>query len=72
MSAVGAQQGDPCGQMAFSLLIQPIIEQLTSELNISYLDDGTLGGNPDTVLNDLNFIIQECKNIGLDIVVINL
>lgn len=67
MSQVGAQQGDPCGPMAFSLIIQPIIEQLTSEMNIWYLDDGTSGDNPDTVLNDLTFIIQECKNIGLEI-----
>lgn len=67
MSEVGAQQGDPCGPLAFSLIIQPIIENLLSELNIWYLDDGTLGGDPETILNDLKYIIQECKKIGLEI-----
>lgn len=66
-SEVGAQQGGPCGTLAFSLIIQPIIEHLSSELNIWYLDDGTLGGDPDTVINDLKFIIKECLNIGLAI-----
>lgn len=62
-SEFGAEQGDPCGPLAFS----SIIENIASELNIWYLDDGTLGGHPDTVLNDLKFIMQECKNIGLDL-----
>lgn len=55
-SEVGAQQGDPCGPMAFSLCIHPIIEMLASELNIWYLDDGTLGGEPDAVLNDFEML----------------
>jgi hypothetical protein len=37
-SSVGAQQGDPCGPMIFSIAIQPIILSLDSELNIWYLD----------------------------------
>ena len=66
-SEVGAQQGDPCGPMAFSLCIQPIIEMLASELNIWYLDDGTLGGDSETVLNDFTILLQECKKIGLEV-----
>lgn len=66
-SEVGAQQGDPCGPMIFSLCIHEIIEMLTSELNIWYLDDGTLGGEPDTVLNDFRLLIEKCKKIELEI-----
>ena len=60
-SQVGAQQGDPCGPMAFSLCLQPIIEMIAAELNIWYLVDGTLGGDPETVLNDFKILIEECK-----------
>ncbi|KAF2890384.1 hypothetical protein ILUMI_15789, partial [Ignelater luminosus] len=38
-SLVGVQQGDPAGPMTFSLAIQPIIDELKSELNVFYLDD---------------------------------
>jgi hypothetical protein len=66
-SEVGAQQGDPCGPMAFSLCIHPIIEMLLSEFNVWYLDDGTLGGDPEIVLNDFKILVQECKKIGLEV-----
>lgn len=67
MSQVGAQQGDPCGPLAFSLSIQPIIEGMASELNLWYLDDGTLCGEPEVVLSDLRKLINECKLIGLNV-----
>lgn len=67
MSQVGAQQGDPLGPMAFSLTIHPIIETLASELNLWYLDDGTLGGDPETILNDFQNIIEKCKAFGLEV-----
>lgn len=67
MSQVGAQQGDPCGPLAFSLSIQPIIEGMASELNLWYLDDGTLCGEPEVVLSDLRKLINECKRIGLNV-----
>lgn len=66
-SQVGAQQGDPCGPLAFSLSIHPIIEGMASELNIWYLDDGTLCGEPDIVLSDFHKLINECKRIGLNV-----
>lgn len=66
MSQVGAQQGDPCGPLAFSLSIQPIIEDMASELNIwNYMDDGTICGEPQNVLEDFRKLINECKAIGL-------
>ncbi|KAF2902177.1 hypothetical protein ILUMI_04009 [Ignelater luminosus] len=65
LSQVGAQQGDPAGSLLFCLVIQAVIENLNSELNIFYLDDGTLGGDPNTVLHDLDIIIKLCWNLGL-------
>ena len=41
-SLVGAQQGYPTGPLTFSIAIHPIIQRLNSELNVWYLDDGTL------------------------------
>ncbi|KAF2880869.1 hypothetical protein ILUMI_25303 [Ignelater luminosus] len=57
LSQVGAQQGDPAGPLLFCLVIQAVIKNLNFELNIFYLDDGTLGGDANTVLQDLNTII---------------
>jgi hypothetical protein len=64
-SLVGCQQGDPLGRAIFSLSIHRIIKNLTSELNIWYLDDGTLGGKASDVLHDLEKIICDFKKIGL-------
>ncbi|KAF2901127.1 hypothetical protein ILUMI_05057 [Ignelater luminosus] len=67
LSQVGAQQGDPAGPFLFCLVIQAVIENLNSELNVFYLDDGTLDGNPNTVLQNLDTIIKSCWNLGLQI-----
>lgn len=67
LSQVGAQQGDPCGPMIFSLTIHPVIESLSSDLNIWYLDDGTLAGPPETVLRDFEILMQRLKHVGLEI-----
>jgi hypothetical protein len=63
---VGAQQGDPCGPMIFSLAIQPIILSLDSQLNIWYLDDGTLADYPRVVLSDFKKVINLSRKIGLE------
>lgn len=55
-SEVGVQQGDPSGPLIFSAAIHPIIEALKSELNIWFMDDGTLIGDMETVKNDLKII----------------
>lgn len=64
-SEVGLQQGDPAGPLGFSLSIHPLIQQLRSEMNIWYLDDGTLGGDPASVLTDLKTILEKCNHLGL-------
>jgi hypothetical protein len=66
-SSVGAQQGDPCGPIIFSLAIQPIILSLNSELNIWYLDDGTLADYPEVVLSDFKKVINLSRKIGLEL-----
>lgn len=66
-SQVGVQQGDPSGPLIFSLAIQPIIEELKSELNVWFLDDGTIAGNMETVLNDLKIIKEKFAAIGLEV-----
>lgn len=47
--------------MTFSLCIQPVIEILASELNIWYLNDGILGGEPKTILNNFKLSIQKFR-----------
>lgn len=66
-SEVGCQQGDPLGPAIFSLAINPIIQNLASKFNVWYLDDGTLGGDVDSVLSDLSLIIDKFKSIGLEL-----
>lgn len=66
-SEVGLQQGDPAGPLGFSLSIHPIVQDLTSELNVWYLDDGTIGGDPNVVLHDFSTIIKKCRDVGLNV-----
>ncbi|XP_063371836.1 uncharacterized protein LOC134660067 [Cydia amplana] len=66
-SEVGCQQGDPLGPAIFCLAINPIIQNLSSDFNVWYLDDGTLGGNLETVLSDLSVLKSKFESIGLDL-----
>ncbi|XP_063618720.1 uncharacterized protein LOC134791601 [Cydia splendana] len=66
-SAVGCQQGDPLGPAIFSLAIHPIISNLNSKFNSWYLDDGTLGGDWRSVLDDLRSLTDSFNTIGLEL-----
>lgn len=66
-SEVGCHQGDPCSPLSFSTTIHPMVMKIGAELNSWYLDDGTIGDNPITVLNDFKMIIEEAKKMGLEI-----
>lgn len=66
-SEVGCQQGDPCGPLSFSVTIQPIVNNVRSELNAWYLDDGTIADYYKTVLEDFKVIIKEAEALGLKI-----
>ena len=61
----GVHQRDPLGQLLFSLAIQPLIEKLESEINVWYLDDGTIGGAPDVVMRDFTRILRAADWLGL-------
>jgi len=64
-SAEGVQQGDPLGPLLFCLTLQPIINQMSSPLNVWYMDDGTLGGTLEEVKADFQLLESESKKIGL-------
>ncbi|XP_031348412.1 uncharacterized protein LOC116174613 [Photinus pyralis] len=67
LSQRGAQQGDPCGPLGFSLTVQPLVEQMTSELNVWYLDDASLADNFKTVLADFINLLKLANERGLEI-----
>ena len=67
LSQRGVQQGDPLGPPLFCLAINSIIRSLKSEINLWYLDDGTLAGDPCTVFEDFQNIINYSSKIGLNI-----
>lgn len=66
-SQVGVQQGDPSGPLLFSMAIHPIIEELTSDLNVWYLDDGTLCGDAKTIKKDLLVIKERFQELALEV-----
>ena len=59
-SAEGVQQGP----LLFCLTIHHLVLQLRSEFCAWYLDDGTLGGSPDDVLDDLQ-VVERAAELGL-------
>lgn len=66
-SAEGVQQGDPLGPLLFCLAVMPITKRLSSNLNLWYLDDVLLAGDPDTVLSDLSIVLSLSAEIGLSV-----
>ena len=52
----GVQQGDPLGQMLFCLVVDELAKSLESPLNLWHLDDATLGGSPDSVLENFTWL----------------
>ena len=58
-SCEGVQQGDP-------LFGYPRMTQsLTSEIKVFYLDNGTLGGQLNDVLSDLEVVVRQAEELGL-------
>ena len=47
------QQGDPLDPALFALAIHGVTSEVKSDLNVWYLDDGCVGGDPQTVLSKL-------------------
>lgn len=67
LSERGVQQGDPLGPILFALTLHPIILQTKTELNLWYLDDGTIAGSSQNVLDAFNQIKESSEAIGLQI-----
>ena len=66
-SSEGVQQGDPLGPLLFCLSIHDMVSRIKSEFKVFYLDDGTLGGTVDDVLEDLNAIETAAGELGLSL-----
>ena len=66
-SATGLQQGDPAGPALFSLTIDELIKSLSAELNVWYLDDGTMGDTADKVLDDLDSLVVGFPELGAEL-----
>ena len=66
-SSEGVQQGDPIGPLLFCLTIHNMVQQLCNELNVFFLDDGTLGGSLEEVLLDLDKVQRAAGELGLQL-----
>jgi len=66
-SSRGIQQGDPLGPALFALTIHPIVKSLGTELNLWFIDDGTIADTADVVLASLDHIIKESDRVGLSL-----
>ena len=62
LSQEGTQQDDPLGPLLFSNTIHPLLNRLSSNLQLGYLDDLTLGGPIDSVCRD----VAEIKELAPD------
>jgi len=51
-SAEGVQQGDPLGPLLFCVAAQKMANLMKSQLNLWYMDDGSLGGEVDVLIED--------------------
>lgn len=67
MSQEGPQQGDPLGSLLFSNTAHPLLQSLSSDLTLGYLDDVTLGGPVDIVAADVQTIVKEGREMGLQL-----
>ena len=64
LSAEGTQQGDPLSSAKFCLAIHPLLRGLISELKVGYLDDVTLSGPRQIVVDDIKTIISKSLRAG--------
>jgi hypothetical protein len=67
LSATGVQQGDPLGPLLFALAIDNIARSVESPFNVWYLDDATIGGPVESIINDLTKIVPALTSLGLEV-----
>ena len=63
LSQRGVQQGDPLGPALFAFTLQSIVTNINTELNVWYLDDGTIAGDREVVLEALHTIRIQASEI---------
>ena len=66
-SSEGVQQGDPLGPLLFCLTLHSTLSTLKSEFALGYLDDVTLGGDHEAVLEDFLCLKSAASDIGLSL-----
>ena len=66
----GVQHGDPIDPLLFALAVNQIASGVQSEVNVWFLDDTTIGDNPESVLSDAQRCITNLKRIGLEVIII--
>ena len=66
-SATGVQQGNLLGPALFALAIHRVTSEVKSDLNVWNLDDGCIGGDPQTVLSNAAIIKNGLSSAGLEI-----
>ena len=64
-SREGSQQGDPMSSLEFCEAIQPVLNDLDSEVNIGLMDDVSLSSDVSTLEKDINTIIEAEYSTGL-------
>jgi hypothetical protein len=65
LSDEGAQQGDPLGPLLFCSSSLKLARSMTSEFNLWYMDDGSIGGDVSSLLSDLETVRRVGPTIGL-------
>jgi hypothetical protein len=63
----GQQQGDPLGPLLYCMTTMCLVQRVQSQFNVWFMDDGTLGGNLDTLLADFDMIVNQSKSLGLTV-----
>ncbi|XP_029657562.1 uncharacterized protein LOC115231754 [Octopus sinensis] len=66
-SECGIQQGDPLGPLLFAVCVDHVARGISSPINFWYLDDVTLGGPLEVIMDDASKIISEFLKIGLSL-----
>ena len=64
-SREGPQQGDPLRSLEFCEALQPILNDLSSDLEIGFIDDLSLSADLPTLAQDVSTIIKAGSSTGL-------
>src|SRR6267154_6505836 len=66
-SEEGVQQGDPVGPLLFSLATLELLSSCACEFKVGYLDDLTIGDDPDLVAQEILSLRERAALMGLNL-----